>query len=98
VVYSNVCDLQGEEHATLKFTSQDLATGVLDVKIQADSVNTGSGMKDGELKGDKFFDVKKDPYITFHSTKLVQTGPHTFDAQGTFTTKGRWRLIARSSG
>ena len=27
-------------NATLKFTSQDLSTGVLDVKIQADSVNT----------------------------------------------------------
>jgi len=75
-------------NATLKFASTDLSSGVLDVKIQADSVNTGSGMKDDELRGDKFFDVKKDPYITFHSTKMVQTGPRTFDAQGTFTIRG----------
>jgi polyisoprenoid-binding protein YceI len=74
--------------ASLTFTSPELSTGVLDVKIAADSVNTGSGMKNDELKGDKFFDVKKDPYITFHSTKFVQTGPHTFDAQGTFTIRG----------
>ena len=32
--------------ATLKFTSTDVTTGVLDIKIHADSVNTGSGMKD----------------------------------------------------
>jgi hypothetical protein len=32
--------------ATLTFTSPELATGVLDIKIQADSVNTGSGVKD----------------------------------------------------
>jgi polyisoprenoid-binding protein YceI len=73
---------------TLTFTSPEIGSGVLDVKIQADSVNTGSGFKDDELKGEKFFDVKKDPYITFHSTKLVQTGPHSFDVQGTFTIRG----------
>jgi hypothetical protein len=37
--------------ATVTFTSPDLTTGVLDIKIQADSVKTGSGMKDGKLKG-----------------------------------------------
>ena len=33
--------------STLTFTSPDVSTGVLDVKIQADSVNSGSGMKVG---------------------------------------------------
>ena len=47
--------------ATLTFTSPDVTTGVLDVKIQAASVNTGSGMKDDKLKGKDFFDVKDDP-------------------------------------
>ena len=51
--------------ATLTFTSPDVTTGVLDIKIQADSVNTGSGMKDGKLKSKDFFDVKEDPLITF---------------------------------
>jgi len=74
--------------ATLTMSSPDVATAVLDVKIQAASVNTGSGMKDNELKGDKFFDVKQDPLITFHSTKVVQTGPLTFDVPGTFTIRG----------
>jgi polyisoprenoid-binding protein YceI len=32
---------------TLTFASPDVTTAVLDLKIQADSVNTGSGMKDG---------------------------------------------------
>jgi polyisoprenoid-binding protein YceI len=74
--------------ATLTFTSPDVSTGVLDVKIQADSVNTGSGMKDGKLKSKDFFDVKQDPLITFKSTKIVQTGPNTFDIPGTFTIRG----------
>jgi polyisoprenoid-binding protein YceI len=74
--------------STLTFTSPDVSTGVLDVKIQADSVNTGSGMKDGKLKGKDFFDVKHDPLITFRSTKVVQTGPNTFELPGNFTIRG----------
>jgi polyisoprenoid-binding protein YceI len=75
-------------NATLTFKAPDVSTGVLDVQIQADSVNTGSGFKDDELRSEKFFNVKSDPYITFRSSKMVQTGPHTFDVQGTFTIRG----------
>jgi polyisoprenoid-binding protein YceI len=74
--------------ATLTFTSTDVTTGVLDIKAQAVSVDTGSGMKDGKLKGKDFFDAQNNPYITFHSTKVVQTGPNTFDIPGTFTIRG----------
>jgi polyisoprenoid-binding protein YceI len=74
--------------ATLTFASTDVSTGVLDIKIQADSVNTGSGMKDGKLKGKDFFNADQDPLITFLSKKIVQTGPTTFDVQGDFTIRG----------
>ena len=74
--------------ATLTFASPAAESGVLDVKIYADSVDTGSGMKDDKLKGKDFFNAKEDPYITFHSTKVVQTSPTTFDLQGKFTIRG----------
>ena len=74
--------------AALTFTSTDASTGVLDIKIQADSVNTGSKSKDDRLKGEDCFDVKEYPYITFHSNKIVQTAPHIFDVPGTFTIRG----------
>lgn len=66
--------------STLTFASPDVTSGVLDIEIQADSVDTGSGMKNGKLKGEKFFDVKNNPTISFHSTKVVQTSPTTFVA------------------
>jgi polyisoprenoid-binding protein YceI len=78
----------GKWDASLTFTSPDVRTGALDIKIQAETVNTGSGMKDGKLKGKDFFDVKENPLITFHSDKIVQTGPTTFDMPGTFTIRG----------
>jgi polyisoprenoid-binding protein YceI len=73
---------------TLTFPSTDVTSAVLEIKIYADSVNTGSGIKDDKLKGKDFFNASQDPYITFHSTKVVQTGPNTFDVQGTFTIRG----------
>jgi polyisoprenoid-binding protein YceI len=45
-------------------------------------------MKDGKLKGKDFFNVKEDPFITFHSTKVEQTGPDTFNLLGNFTIRG----------
>ncbi|MBB5326511.1 YceI family protein [Tunturiibacter gelidoferens] len=74
--------------ATLTFTSTDVASGTLDIQIQAASVDSGSGMKDDKLKSKDFFDVTEDPVITFKSIKIVQTGPTTFDVPGTFTIRG----------
>ena len=74
--------------ATLTFSSPNVATGVLDIKVQAASVDTGSGMKDDTLKSKDFFNADHDPLITFHSTKIVRTGPNTFDVPGTFTIRG----------
>jgi polyisoprenoid-binding protein YceI len=74
--------------ASLTFASPDVTTGVLDLKIQAATVDTGSGMKNGKLKGKDFFDVEHNPLITFHSTKIVQTGPNTFELEGDFAIRG----------
>jgi polyisoprenoid-binding protein YceI len=74
--------------ATLTFTSPNISTGVLDIKIQAASVNTGSGFKDDKLKSKDFFNVKDDPLITFKSSKIVRTSPTTYQVQGNFTIRG----------
>lgn len=80
--------------STLVFTSPDINSGVLDIKIQAASVDTGSGMKNSKLKSKDFFDVENNPLITFHSTKIVQTSPAVagqpinFEVDGDFTIRG----------
>jgi polyisoprenoid-binding protein YceI len=75
-------------NASMKFSSTDVRSGVLEIEIQADSVNTGSGLKNNKLKSKDFFNVKDSPVITFKSTKVVQTGPNTFDLEGDFTIRG----------
>lgn len=74
--------------ASLTFTSPEVESAVLDVKIYADSVDTGSSIKNNKLKSADFFDVQNNPFITFKSTKIVQTGPNTFELDGDFTIRG----------
>src|SRR5271154_1737093 len=74
--------------ATLTMKSPDVTTAAIGIKVQAASVDTGSGMKNGKLKSKDFFDVDKNPTITFKSDHVVQTGPNTFDVPGTFTIRG----------
>jgi polyisoprenoid-binding protein YceI len=74
--------------ARLTFTSADETTGVLEITIQADSVDTGSGMKNGKLKGKDFFDVEHNPVIAFKSTKMVRAGHDTYEVDGDFTIRG----------
>ena len=75
-------------NAALTFTSPDETTGVLEITIQADSVDTGSGMKNGKLKGKDFFDVERNPVIMFKSTRIVRTGRDTYEVDGDFTIRG----------
>jgi len=75
-------------NASLKLSSPDVRSAVLDIEIQADSVDTGSHMKNNKLKSKDFFNAKDSPMITFKSTKVVQTGPNSFDLEGDFTIRG----------
>jgi polyisoprenoid-binding protein YceI len=74
--------------ANLTFSSSDVTTAILDIRIAAATVNTGSGVKDGKLKSKDFFNVEQDPTIEFRSTKVVQTSPDTFDIMGNFSIRG----------
>ncbi len=74
--------------ATITFKSHDISTGALNINIQAATVDTGSSMKNNKLKGKDFFNVEQNPLITFRSTKLIKTGPNTFNVPGTFTIRG----------
>lgn len=74
--------------ATLTFQSPDVTTGALEINIQADSVDTGSGMKNRKLKSKDFFDVEHYPAITFKSTKIVPVSHEHFEVDGDLTIRG----------
>lgn len=74
--------------ANLRFATPYVESGVLEIIVQAASVNAGSSLKEGKLKGGDFFDVKANPEITFRSKKIVQTAPDAYSIIGDFTIRG----------
>ncbi len=74
--------------ATLACATTDATSCSLVLNVQAESVNSGSGMKDGKLKSKDFFDVKTNPLITFKSNKVTPTGPNAVEIAGVFTIRG----------
>jgi polyisoprenoid-binding protein YceI len=74
--------------STLKFTTPHVESGILEILVQAASVNTGSGLKDGKLKGSDFFSVKENPEIKFVSTKITNTALDSYRVDGNFTIRG----------
>ena len=52
----------------------DLATAKIAVTIDAESLDTGIGLRDTHLRSADFFDVKAFPTITFESLRVEATG------------------------
>src|SRR5579864_3359616 len=64
-------------------------SATLSLEVTADSMSTGSGLKDRMVKGKDFFYVKDFPTVSFSSTKVIPSGdPNKFQVQGNFTLRG----------
>lgn len=64
-------------------------SATLSLEVTADSMSTGSGLKDRMVKGKDFFYVKDFPTVSFSSTKVIPSSdPNKFQVQGNFTLRG----------
>ena len=89
-------ELSGIKGEIYFFTS-DLAACRFNVSVDASTVDTDNGSRDGHLKGSEYFDVEKYPVITIISTKIDKTnkteaGYYYFT--GTLTMHGITKAIA----
>jgi len=81
----------------LKMPADKFGDASLDMEIAADSVSTGSGLKDKEVKGKNFFDVKQYPQIHFLSKSITPDGgpdPSKFLMNGELTMRGITQLVS----
>jgi len=60
----------------------------VEITIKATSINTDNENRDKDLRSPNFFDVEKNPEITFKSTKVVAKGGDKYDVTGNFTMHG----------
>jgi polyisoprenoid-binding protein YceI len=73
-----VIDLEGE----------DFSGSVVDVTIDAATIDTGVEKRDAHLRSPDFFDVEKFPTITFRSKEVSSAGPGELKVVGDITIHG----------
>lgn len=74
--------------ASLKFGTPRVESGILEIIVQAASVNAGSSLKENKLRSADFFDVKENPEIRFRSKKIINTARDAYRIEGDFTIRG----------
>ena len=71
-----------------------VANAVVDVTIDAASVDTRVEMRDNDLRSDHFFDVQKYPTMTFKSTRVESAGANQLRVVGNLTIHGVTKPVA----
>jgi polyisoprenoid-binding protein YceI len=70
---------------TLAFDPKSLGNIKLDVKVPIAMVETTNRELNGQLFSDEFFDAEDYPWMKFSSTKVIRTGPKSFNVTGDLT-------------
>jgi len=73
--------------ATIKFDENDLAGSSISASVDANTVSTGIGLRNHDLKKEEWFNTDKYPVISFRSSKIEKTAA-SFKATGELTIKG----------
>lgn len=90
VRHLGISNVQGEFtkiSGTVAIDDADITKSVVNVTIDATSVDTRVSRRDDDLKSPNFFDVAKYPTITFQSTKITKAGDGKLTVTGNLTIK-----------
>lgn len=72
---------------SIVYDDKDITKSSVNAVIKAASIDTGIERRDNHLRTADFFDVEKNPEITFKSSRIEKKGKG-FIAHGTFTLRG----------
>jgi len=86
--FSKVPGHFSQYEGTITLDQKDLSKTVVNVSIDATSINTGVEDRDNHLRSGDFFDVAKNPKITFVSTGVAPQGPRRATLRGNLTIRG----------
>ncbi|MGG1486434.1 YceI family protein [Peribacillus castrilensis] len=74
--------------ASILANPSDLTTAEIDFTVDVASIDTRNADRDNHLRSADFFEVEKNPTLTFKSTKIVKTDEDEYDVTGNVTLNG----------
>ena len=83
--FTNVPGTFTKFSGTIVVDRANLENSTVEARIEVASVDTRNGMRDDDLRSDKFFSAVKLPAITFKSTSWKKTGEDSYDVTGNLT-------------
>jgi len=78
---------------TVTWDGKDFSKAVVDVVVDAGTINTREPRRDDHLRSADFFDVAKYPTLTFKSTKIEPAGAGKLKMTGDLTMRGVTRQV-----
>ena len=85
---SNVSGRFGDFSGTIELDTADPTKSIVHLTIKTASVDTSEPRRDADLKGPNFFDVEKNPEMTFVGSKIAKGTGSTYQVTGAFTMHG----------
>ena len=76
-------DFEGKTH----FDPDNLGASSFDFTVEVKSINTHNRKRDGHLRSDDFFSVKKYPVMTFKSTRITHKQGNQYVLEGQMTVR-----------
>jgi polyisoprenoid-binding protein YceI len=91
VTHLSVSDVDGvfsDFDAVITNSKPNFSDAKLTMTAKVASINTGVGMRDDDLKSDKFFNAAVDPTVSFVSTSIAPSKPNHYKLSGNLTMHG----------
>jgi polyisoprenoid-binding protein YceI len=86
-IYSATRGYFDEFDGKVVFDPDNLGTSRFDFKVEVKSVNTANSKRDGHLRSEDFFNVRKYPYMTFKSASIKRVEGNQYVVDGALTIK-----------
>jgi len=83
-----------EFNGTIQYDEESPERSLVDVAVQAASIDTNERDRDAHLRSADFFDVENNPVLTFTSTGIQRTASNEFVVTGDLTIHGVTRAVS----